>query len=265
MHKRQSFLPIFFLFLFLSLLVFFLSSHNLLFGQNVLENILFPIQGGLFKIIRLPSNLFQNSQLEQLQKENMSLRKQLVNFQQIQTEDKALHDQFETTSITSTHLLPADVIGDPQYIPGVNAPEVVILDQGNASGVKAGQAVVYEQNVIGLITKVAEHASEVTLVSNTATSFTAKTSGSNAQGVLTGQGNGVMVLGSVLLSDTLHVGDTVVTTGSQNLQGQGLPSGFIVGKIISVNKTPSSLYQSASVKSLVTVERLNTVFIIIGE
>lgn len=265
MEKRRSFLPIFFLFLFLSLVVFFLSSHKLLFGQNLLEDALFPIQSGIFKIVRLPGNVFQNTSLSELQKENISLHKQLVNLQEIQTEDKALHDQFETSSVVSNNLLPANVIGDPQFIPGVNAPEVLILDQGKSSGVKIGQAVVYEQNVIGIISQVTDHTSLVTLVSNTITSFTAKTSTTNAQGVMTGQGNGVMVLGSVLLSDALHVGDTIVTTGSENLQGQGLPPGFIVGKILSVSKTPSSLYQSASVKSLLTVEKLNTVFIMTGQ
>lgn len=265
MQKRQSLLPLFLVFLILSIFVVFLASRNLFFGKNIFEDILFPITGVVYKVVTFPANLFHNSADEKLQQENISLRQQLVGMQKLQTENKALHDQFETTDVPTTNVLPAAVIGDPQFIPGISAPETLILNKGTADGLATGMAVIYEKNIIGMLTKVTDHASLVTLVSNKATSFTAQTSGTNAQGVLAGQGNGVMVLGSVLLSDKLQVGDMVVTTGSTDLAGHGLPAGFIVGKIISVDKNPSSLYQTASVKSLLQIEKLSTVFVMTGK
>lgn len=264
MQKRRSFLPLFLIFLVLSFLVIFLASHNLFFGKNLVEDVLFPVTSAIYKIVTYPANLFHNTADEKLQQENLSLRLQLVGMQKLQTENKALHDQFETTDVPTTNLLPAGIIGDPQFIPGISAPEALILNKGRADGLTVGMAVIYEKNIVGILSQVTDHTSFVTVVSNKATSFIAETSNTNAQGVLAGQGNGVMVLGSVLLSDKLQVGDMVVTTGSTDIAGHGIPPGFIVGKIISVDKNPSSLYQTASVKSLLQIEKLSTVFVMTG-
>lgn len=256
MQKRQNVLPVFGIFLVLSLFVFFILGKVTFFSSP-----LFALQGGIFQLIHVPSNLFADKKTNNLEAKNQDLMAQLAKLQQLEQDNAALRDQFQTTTIPAQHLVPAEVIGDPQFIPGVSNPEVLILNKGKADGVVVGDTVVYKTNLIGSITQITNHASLVTLASNKATSFTAKTSVTNAQGVLNGQGNGVMVLGNVVLAEKLQVEDTVVTGGSQDISGKGIPPGLIVGKIISVDKNPSSLYQSASVQSLVDVAKLSTVFV----
>ena len=95
-------------------------------------------------------------------------------------------------------------------------------------------------------------------------SFPAKTSQTNAIGVLKGSGNNTMVLDNVVLSDDLKVGDLVVTAMDQDIKSQGFPPNFIIGKIISVEKNPSSLFQRASLSGLVDVTKLSFVFVITG-
>lgn len=261
MKKQSSFLPVFFLFLILSTLVIFLSQERFLFGINFFQNALFPIEGVLFQVVHVPSGWFVDNKVAQLEAENRALIQKLVAMQKLQQDNAALFDQFQTTTIPSSRLLPATVIGEPEFIPGLTTAETMTLNKGKADGVHVGSTIVYKTNLIGLVTKTSDHASLVTLVSNKATSFTVKTSKTSAQGVLKGQGNGVMIMGNVLLPDTLRQNDIVLTNGSEDINGNGFPPGLIVGKIISVDKNPSSLYQSASVESLVNFSRLSTVFV----
>lgn len=260
--QKRNFLPIFLLFLFLSVVLLFLS-HTPFFGwTNGISSPVFTGEGMLFRFVHLPSGLLVNKDLTHLQEENLALHSQLVHLQQIQQDNIALNDQFQTTTIPSSNLLPARIIGDPQFIPGVSAPETLIIDKGTNDEVAVGDVVVYKNNVVGTISQVAAAASQITVITNKTISFTAKASSTNAQGVLSGQGNGGMVLGNVVLSDSLKIGDTVVTAGSQNISGVGFPPGLIVGKIVSLDKNPSSLYQSASVQSLLSFSKLSIVFII---
>ena len=67
-----------------------------------------------------------------------------------------------------------------------------------------------------------------------------------------------------VLSDKFEKGDVVVTKGNIDEQGNGIPPDLIVGKIISVHKNPSALFQTAEIESLVNVSRLDTVFILEG-
>lgn len=262
--ERRNFLPIFSLFLFLSIAVLLLARVPLFSGLGFVSNPLFNAQYVVFSALTFPAQFFSDKKLSALQAENIQLRTQLVHDEKLQADNAALRDQFETTQIPSNNLLPAQVIGDPNFIPGISNPETLIVQKGKKDGVAVGQPVVYKNNLIGQITSSADTASLVTLVSNKVSSFTVRTSETRAQGVLTGQGDGVMILGNVVLSDTLRIGDTVLTNGSQDTTGHGYPPDLVVGKIVSVNKNASSLYQSASVESLLNISKLTNVFILVN-
>lgn len=70
-----------------------------------------------------------------------------------------------------------------------------------------------------------------------------------------------MILDNVLLSETLKVGDVVLTNGDIDQNGKGLPPDLIVGKITSVDKNPSALFQKADVVSFVDFSKLSTLFV----
>jgi len=103
--------------------------------------------------------------------------------------------------------------------------------------------------------------SVVDLLNHKGFSFTAKTTATHALGIMQGTGTETIVLNNVLLSDTLQKGDIVVTKGDINSDGLGFPPDLIIGKIISINKKASALFQSAEVERLVDVTRLEMVFV----
>lgn len=263
MQPKERILPLFVSFFILSFLVFLLSANNILLGTGFIGNALFPVVSAGYSLSRLPFSLRNSSPQNTVKLQNQDLEAKLIHLQQLQDDNKALRDQFETTVPTAPTLLPAKIIGMPSLLPGINAPEEMILDKGGRDGIRVGQVVIYKDNLLGMVKATADTASEIVLITNKASSFTAQTSQSNAQGVMKGLGNGQMILDNVVLSDTMQIGDSVVTKGDQTLTKNGVPPGLIVGKITSVDKNPSAIFQKANIKSLVDVTSLSEVFIVI--
>jgi len=251
----------FLLFLFLSFIIYLLSATDGLQSvRTIIEKSFAPLYG-LYSVLNFSSKQSETA----LQKENRELIKKLVDQTELRKENQALKDQFESSLSLPFHLMPAKVIATSVFIPGVSIPESFILDKGLANGVKKGVGVIFKDTVVGKIGEVTQHLSKIEVITNKSSSFAVFTLSSNALGIIKGGGNGEMTLENVLLSENLSIEDIVVTKGDSNKGGVGYPKGLIVGKILSIDKKPSSLFQSAKVKSLLDFSRLSTVFIIINK
>lgn len=256
MQRGQNFILIFFVLLSLSILLLVLNVQ-----------FLSPVTGFLSKATH---NIFLSlpffgptDQEKKLKEENLRLSGKIVSDQKLLSENKALRDQFLVAFPKSFDLLPSRVIGSPRFLPGVTLPEIFILDVGKKDGVKMGNAVVFKDNLVGRISKVAETLSEVTLVINPDFKLAAKTS-SGVLGIVKGQGNGDLILDNVLLSDTLDKDGLILTSGDLQTDQSGLPSGIIIGKIESVEKAPSELFQRARLESMLEFSRMQNVFVVVG-
>jgi rod shape-determining protein MreC len=261
--QKRNFVSYFLIFLVLSLVIFGASKIGLLKPLESLgKGIASPFQALTYGVFSKITDFSSNSQVKTLQAQNLELTKKIVDQSKLIADNKALRDQFQIQNPKSTNLIEADVIGAPSFIPGVSVPETLILNKGTSDGVKAGQAVVYEDNLIGKVVQVFAFSSSVTLVSNATVSFTAKSLETQGQGVIKGQGGGDMILDNVLLTDNLQKQDTVLTKGDVNGADSGFPPDLVVGKIASVSKNPSDLFQKADVKSLIDFSKLTKVFVI---
>ena len=67
-----------------------------------------------------------------------------------------------------------------------------------------------------------------------------------------------------MLSDSLKKDDLVLTKGDVNAQNVGFPPDLTVGKIASVSKNPSDLFQKAEIQPLVDLSNLEKVFVVIN-
>lgn len=260
MTKKSSTIFVFIFLLFVTIVVFFFSKIPVFQPVEYIFTFLTtPIQHMVYQGGR--SSEERDQQIQKLTDENGILRKKLVDQKTLLTENSALKDQFQTTHPVHTQLLPARVLGAPGFIPGISQPEILILDKGKQDGITPGSAVIFKDNVIGEISRVSYTISAVSLLSNSPISFTAKTVGTQAVGVVSSSDEGLS-LKNVLLSQRLQRGDLVVTKGNIDTSGKGFPPDLVVGKIIDIDKKPSALFQTAQVKSLVDVSSLSTVFII---
>ena len=263
MQKGEKFFSVFIVFLVLSVIIFGLSKTGLFSGSSYFINSIFsPIQSRfLSSVIGVRSIGGEN-----IKEENLKLAKEVGDYQKLKEQNISLMDQFQSSGPKSSTLLPAEVVGAPGFIPGLSMPENFLINKGSLDNVKVGDAAVFENNVVGKVSKTSENISNVVLITSADFSFTVK-SGQNkiVLGVLNGQGGGEMTLDNVLLSENLKKGDLVFTNGDVNLNGEGFPPELIVGKIISVEKSPSALFQKADVEALIDFTKLSTVFVIIGK
>lgn len=256
---RKDLLIVLSIFCGLSLCLFFISRAGLSpFWMG--GKIAVPSELSILHFISKPDDI---SLLAELKKDNASLTQQLSDLKQVEQENKTLRAQFETSPIHSSKLLPATIVGEPGFLPGVSFPAYIVLDKGTDNGVVKDQVVLVINTVIGKVIEVNPGFSKVMLVSDPSISITARTQGTNAQGIVKGQSNGDLLFDNVLLADSLKLGDIIVTNGDQGMDGKGYPPGLLLGKITSVEKNPSALFQKASVASLIDMSKLRMVFVLI--
>lgn len=269
MNKKNPITALFFVFFIAALAIFIFGLVGALKPfESLLQFIFSPVQQAVYSV-SFPFN--SSSQTAVIQEENKKLLKQLLDQKKLQKENAALKDQFQTETIVSQTLLAARIIGAPGFVPGISLPQYYILDKGSEQGVRKGQAVVYKDFLVGVIERVSSSRSKVALITGAGVSLTAKTLAStvtsatqSANGIAKGQGAAVILLENVLVSDSLKKGEFAVTKGSVDEKGNGVMADIIIGKIISVDKKPSALFQSAQIESPLDFNKLETVFIITG-
>lgn len=264
MHRKQKIYTVVILFISLSLLLFVLSKSAIFsVVQGWGEAILIPAQRIAYNVLGYPFSLPADSRIRQLQEENALLAKQIIAQDKLKRETQALRDQFSSQELPTRQLLPAAVIGARTVLSGLGQPTELIIDKGKDEGIQKGTAVVYKDILVGSVTQVSTHISAVAVTTHKKTSLPARTVKTNALGVIRGQESSLL-LDNVLLSDTLEQGDLVVTKGNIDNRGVGNPPDILIGKIVSVQKEPSALFQTAEVEPILNISRISTVFVITG-
>src|SRR5262249_39109081 len=129
------------------------------------------------------------------------------------------------------------------------------IDRGSSSGIKKGMAVVSSGVLVGTIDQVNDFSSRVFLVSDPEFKIRGTAQDGRANGIVSGQLGSGYIFDQVSQSDSLGVGEMVITTGT------GLvPHGILIGQIEQVNKIDNAVFQSAQLKPLVDVNRVELVF-----
>lgn len=192
----------------------------------------------------------EDPRIKKLEDENLELLSRVADFEKIKKENAALSDQFQTAYPQSIQLLKADIIGAPGFF---------ILNKGLKDNLKIGMAVVVKDNLVGVISQVSANLSKVNLINNSSFSFTAKTQ-NGVLGLVKG-GGGNLILDNILSSENIMEGELVLTKGDINSDGIGIPPDLVVGKITSVEKNPSSLFQKTQIASFVNFANLSFVFV----
>ena len=112
--------------------------------------------------------------------------------------------------------------------------QTMILDAGESSNVKPGEAVVDARGMIGRIYLAGDHTSWVILLTDLnsripITIASADGKPTSLQAIMTGDNNAEPVLDTLSQSVTLNPGDQVVSSGDGGLLPPGLPIGTVLG------------------------------------
>ncbi|MDE2589302.1 MAG: rod shape-determining protein MreC [Patescibacteria group bacterium] len=262
MRRRTLLFVVFSFCVLLLLLIAGIASITKTSSISQLQLLFTPMQSILIRVFQGTAS---TAEIQTLKEQNVSLQKKLVKMQMLESDNKALRDQFQTTTLSANSLIPVEVIGMPGSLPGITVPDDIIIGAGEKEGVQKGQAVVYKDQLIGTVVSIAPHVAKVQLMSATNVSFAAKTAKTGALGIVKGQGNGQVEFDNVVLSDTLSVGDMVVTGPNEGETGKGIPPGLVIGEITSVDKKSSNLFQQAHIQVLTDVTRLSEIFLFVSQ
>lgn len=184
--------------------------------------------------------LAENSELKLLTKENDILKKELGFL-----EDKKYN------------YLAGKVIG-ASYGTFSNA---LIFNRGEKDGMQNGLAVATDNGImVGKIVKTNDDSSVFLLI----TDNNSKVAGSivnadNSIGVVRGDHGLGIQMDLIPQNEKVDIGNIVITSGLEN----NIPQGLIIGQIENIISSKTELFQSVSIKSLISFDKLSSVFAIL--
>ena len=132
------------------------------------------------------------------------------------------------------------------------------LDRGTSQGITEGMAVLARAGVVGRVVAASPNASRVLLLEDPASGVDAIVQRSRARGILEGGSGGRFHLKYIKPAEELRIGDTVVTSGFDQI----FPRGIALGEIVALRSAPDGLFQTAEVLPAVDFGKLAEVLVL---
>lgn len=153
-------------------------------------------------------------------------------------------------------LAAAKVIGKDS----TNLLDLVIIDRGRSDGIEEGMPVIWRGGLAGRIISVSADTARVLPITSSGSAVNVVIQGefADADGVLTTQPSGALLMSNILETDVVEPGQFVITSGL----GGTFPRGILVGQILNVRRLSSSVLQEADVRPFVRPDTLDTVQVI---
>ncbi|HTS10184.1 MAG TPA: rod shape-determining protein MreC [Candidatus Eisenbacteria bacterium] len=155
-------------------------------------------------------------QIEQMRLEQVRLSEDAAQARRLQNL-LAFKEQFIAKTVA------AQVIGSS----GSDLSRIVYIDKGEDSGIKRDMAVMTADGIVGKVLLVYPSESQVLLISDQSSGVGAILEKSRLQGVLRGAPNGEVTLERVMSDEQVQPGETVLTSGGDQIFPKGLPIGSV--------------------------------------
>jgi rod shape-determining protein MreC len=220
-----------------------------------------PFEKGIVWFQSSLSNLWRNYfYLRGVRQENRDLKLQIerLRIEQVRLNGDAEQARrlqillgFKEQFISKT--LAAQVIGSS----GSEQSRSIYIDKGSHDGIKPDMPVITAEGVVGKVLRAFKTTSQVLLINDQTSGVGAILEKSRLQGVVRGTPLGEVVLEKVMSDETVQPGDTVLTSGGDQIFPKGLP----VGTVTKVSPGPE-LFLNIRVKPTADLSRLEEVLVI---
>jgi rod shape-determining protein MreC len=131
----------------------------------------------------------------------------------------------------------------------------VAVDVGRADGIRVGMPVVAAAadgagGLAGLVVEVRADRSIIQLTVDPRSRVVARDQQTEALGVIHGQPGGQLVMTQVPVTDTVAVGDTIITAGLEleGVAASPYPRGLLIGRVSAIEADPNGLTQTVFVR-----------------
>jgi rod shape-determining protein MreC len=193
----------------------------------------------------------------ELEAEVSELQAQVIQLQQQvgETEILAALVDFSRARSENTYQAAAVIGRDPSPF-----LHYVIINVGSNDGILRGMPVVTDQGLVGRVDAVLADAARVQLITDAASSVNVRLQNAETDASLVGSVTGDVTLDLIPQSETIEVGDLVLTSGL----GGGYPPDLIVGQVLNIRSRDFDLFQQATVQPVVDFNRLAIVLVIVN-
>jgi len=191
-------------------------------------------------------------QNKELQRELAQARAQVVKLSGEGAENAQLRALLELQ-----RRLPLRSAGATVIAASPGSSSAIFIDKGAADGFSTDMPVITPDGIAGKTIAVFQHTAQVLLVTSRSSGAGCTLAKSGAQGVLKGDGNGRCHLDYIMNDEKVEPGDTVVTSGLDQIY----PKGLLAGTVVKV--TDGDIYKHITVTPAAALDRLEDVLVIL--
>ena len=217
-----------------------------------------PIRGGGWLADNLSSRRALMQENERLRQENFAARSKLERYAELESENMRLRKLFDSAEKIGVQALIAERIVvdlDPYS-------RRIVLNKGIRDGVQVGQSLIDANGVMGQIVELALYSSNAVLITDPSHALPVQVRRSGLLGIAVGTGPfGQLELTHVPVNADVIEGDLLVTSGL----GGRFPSGYPVGRVVSVERDSSRPFAQVTVESSADLERSREVLLVWSE
>jgi len=149
--------------------------------------------------------------------------------------------------------VPAQVIGSS----GSDLSQSIYIDKGSNEGIKPDMAVITANGIVGKVLHVYDSTAQVLMINDQTSGVGAMLEKSRLQGVLKGTPDGAVILERVMSDEKVAPGDTVLSSGGDQIFPKGLP----VGTVTKVS-AGREMFLKIEVKPAADLSRLEEVLVV---
>ena len=200
-----------------------------------------------------------NEKLDQLEADNKRLLEELAEAEDIKGELKQLKDVLDLAGRGGYKVVSAKVIA---FDSSANFEETLTLDIGSSSGVTRDMTVISGKGVVGVVKSVTSRSAIVQLISDPGFKMGVRIAGTQAMGILAGEGSSTFTLELLDARSTVKVGDVLLSRGSSG--NRPFPPGLPVGVVTSVDDSTGALTKSATVRAFANLGSQGVVSVILS-
>ncbi|EKE19618.1 MAG: hypothetical protein ACD_8C00133G0017 [uncultured bacterium] len=198
------------------------------------------------------------SENEKLIKEKQELIARNANLMDSENENRILREQVGLLPRGKYELIASNVVSQDPHGMG----NWIEIDKGSDDGIADGMSVIISNGILlGRVQGVNSNSAKIILLTNSKSTANATTAKDSAKGIARGEYGLGIILDMVLQTDSISVGDSVLTSGI----GGEFPRGLFIGIIQEVRNSEDSLFQQAVISSPIQISKLQMVFVIKNE
>jgi rod shape-determining protein MreC len=188
-----------------------------------------------------------------LKKESALPKSELLQYREGYLEGKRLQVLLKLKESITYPTVAARVIATDQ----TTFIKTIMIDKGTADGLKNGFPVLADRGVVGRIIESSWHISRVLLIIDENSNIDASLQEGRSQGILQGAGAGLCSLKYIPKTETVKIGNVVISSGLSGV----VPKGLFLGVVASADKNTGGLFQEIQVVPFVDFAKLEEVLV----